>query len=207
MTFKERDEKEIERINRLQRERFDELVDLFDPPLPKGVPERLERIVAAARIKEGETVLDVGAGTGILMPLIRRYRPAAVYACDLSEKMLRQLQRNHPGAKTVLADVRDLRLPDASIDVTLINACYPNIADKAGAFANLARMTAAGGRLVVSHPMGKRFIDMLKRNSPFPLDDFPEKNEAADLFAPLGFAIETFADEDELYLLVAAKRR
>jgi len=205
--FKERDEKEIERINRLQRDRFDELVDLFDPPLPKGVPERLARIVAAARIEEGETVLDVGAGTGILVPLIRRYRTGAVYACDLSEKMLRQLQRNHPGVKTLLADVRDLRLPDASIDVTLVNACYPNIADKTGAFANLARMTAPAGRLVISHPMGRRFIDLLKRSSPFPLDDFPEKDEAADLFEPLGFSIETFTDEAELYLLVAEKRR
>ena len=85
------DKKEIERINRAQRELFDKLYHLFDPPLPEGVPERLEKIVRSAEITEGDFVLDVGSGTGILVPLIQRYKPGRVWACDLSVAMLRQL--------------------------------------------------------------------------------------------------------------------
>ena len=44
MPFKKLDEQEIARINQLQQERFDTLVDVFEPPLPAGVPERLARI-------------------------------------------------------------------------------------------------------------------------------------------------------------------
>jgi len=36
VAFKTRDEQEIDRIIRLQEEQFDEFVQLFDPPLPKG---------------------------------------------------------------------------------------------------------------------------------------------------------------------------
>ena len=60
--------------------------------------------------------------------------------------------------ETIVADVRDLRLPDSSIDVVFINACYPNIVDKAGAFSKISRMMKAEGRMVISHPLGKAFI-------------------------------------------------
>ena len=201
MLFKSLDEKEIKRLNHLQQEQFDELVDMFEPPLPQGVPERLERIVAAAEIREGEIALDVGTGTGILIPVIQKYRPGRIYACDLSAEMLKQLRNNYSGVETILSDIRDLTLPDASVNVVFINACYPNIVDKAGAFKNIARMMIPAGRLIISHPLGKRFVDRLRRNSTFPLDDFPEKSDAIELFTPYGFRVETLLDEPELYIL------
>ena len=179
---------------------------LFEPPLPRGVPERLAAIVAAAEILDGDTVLDVGTGTGILIPLIQSYRPEEIYACDLSKEMLKQLRRNYTGVKTLLADVRDLSLPDESIDVVFINACYPNIADKPGAFTNLARMIKPAGRMIVSHPLGKGFVELLMKNAPYPLDDFPDESEAKRLFAPYGFGIRSCVDEPELYILKAVKQ-
>lgn len=203
--FDEPESNEIERINRRQRELFDDIVHVFEPPLPEGVPERLETIVAAASIAPGECVLDVGSGTGILIPLIRAYRPGSIVACDLSGKMLERLNRNYSGVKTVQADVRDLSLPDASVDAAFLNACYPNIADKKSAFANIARMMRTDGRMVISHPLGKTFIESLRKRSPFPLDDFPTRPEAKRQLAPFGFVVRRFVDDPELYLLVAVK--
>ena len=199
------DEEEIDRINRIQREMFDELYHLFDPPLPKGVPERLERIVASAEILKGDYVLDVGSGTGILVPLIQSYEPGRVFACDLSEAMLKQLKKHYANVEAIVSDIRELALPDSILDVVFINACYPNIVDKVRAFANLGRMTRTAGRMVISHPLGKSFIESLKEKVPFPLDDFPEKLEAGILLKPYGFEIKKFVDEPDLYILVAAK--
>jgi ubiquinone/menaquinone biosynthesis C-methylase UbiE len=200
-------EEEIQRINRLQRNSFDKLYRLFEPPLPEGVPERLEKIVAHGKITRGDTVLDVGSGTGILIPIIKKYKPVHIHACDLSEGMLEQLRENYPYVKTIMADVRDLKLPEGSIDVAFLNACYPNIVDKAGAFSNISRMMKAKGRIVISHPLGKAFILSLKKGAPFPLDEFPEEPEAGALLKPFGFEIETFIDEPRLYILVATKCR
>jgi SAM-dependent methyltransferase len=199
-------DEEIQRINRLQRDFFSGLIHVFDPPLPEGVPERLKEIVASARIAKGDVVLDVGTGTGILVPLIEEYEPDTIFACDLSEVMLAHLEKQYPYAKTIAADVRDLALPDSSIDVVIMNACYPNIVDKGGSFANTGRIMKPGGRMVISHPLGKSFVGLLKEKSPFPLDDFPEESEAENLLEPYGFVITDFVDEEKLYILVATKR-
>jgi ubiquinone/menaquinone biosynthesis C-methylase UbiE len=206
-TFKKLTEQKIQETNRRQRDFFAQLIHVFDPPLPEGVPERLDEIVASARIGEGNTVLDVGTGTGILIPLIKAYKPALIYACDLSDVMLTHLKKRYPYARTLRADVRDLDLPSRSVDVVFLNACYPNITDKQRSFQNISRMIKWSGRVVVSHPMGKSFIDSLKERSPFPLDDFPDKAEAQTLFEPYGFHVEVFRDEPYLYILLLAMTR
>ena len=201
--WKSYDEKRIKKINQLQRDFFGKITHVFDPPLPKGVQERLKKIVAAAEIIKGDMILDVGSGTGILMPLIHTYEPDTIYACDFSKAMLTRLEEQYPYARTILADIRNLNFPDASIDVVFVNACYSNLVDKEGFFENMARMMKPGGHLVISHPMGKTFIDSIRDQSPFPLDDFPEKSEADVMLEKYGFKIVNFVDKPKLYILVA----
>ncbi|HDM76602.1 MAG TPA: class I SAM-dependent methyltransferase [Deltaproteobacteria bacterium] len=204
--FPEITEEEIERINKLQQESFDELYYLFEPPLPEGVPERLEKIVELGKIKEGDTALDIGSGTGILIPIIMEYRPSRIYACDLSSRMLEVLKQKFPTVVTLLSDIREVKLPDRSIDVAFLNACYPNIVDKKRAFLNLSRMLKSEGRIVISYPLGKAFIKDLKKRVPYPLDEFPGGSEAKVLFNPFGLAIEDFVDEEKFYVLVLMKK-
>jgi len=148
-------------------------------------------------------VLDMGTGTGILIPIILKYNPSLIYANDLSEKMLKSVKERYPDVRTVHGDIRDLRLQDRTVDVVLINACYPNIVDKHGSFNNIRRITKTGCRVVISHPMGGAFINFLQEKVPFPLDGFPEnKTVAKSLFEPYGFRVSGFVNEDKLYILV-----
>lgn len=193
----------IRRINEQQREYFNRRVNVFEPPLPEGVPERLKEIVAAGQIGRSDAVLDVGTGSGILIPYILDYKPSKIHACDLAENMLQRVREKFPHVLTHLCDVKDLNLPDDTLDVTYINGCFSNIMDKEGSLDNLFRMLRSGGRLVISHPLGREFIHELKGHTPFPLDLLPDQAEASELFGRHGFAIEKYVDEPEFYLLVA----
>jgi SAM-dependent methyltransferase len=194
---------EMEEVNRLQRSYFNENVDLFEPPLPKGVPERLKAIVNAGRLRRGERVLDVGTGTGILIPYIMKHGPSEIHACDLAEKMLRRVKREFPQVMTHLCDVGNLQLPDASLDVVFINACFSNIVDKSKCLDNLHRLMRGKGRLVVSHPLGRGFIAELKKRAPFHLELLPDEADARVLCERHGFSVVSFIDERHLYILVA----
>jgi len=196
---------EIERINRLQREVFDSMVDIFEPPYPPGVPERLERIVAVGAIKPGETVLDVGSGPGTLIPIIRAQDPARIIVCDLSKKMIERNRSHNPDIEPYLSDVGALDLPDGVLDVVYINACFSNIVDKSSALDNLHRMMRSGGRLVISHPMGRAFVLDLIQRAPFPLDPLPSKEDADGLLAGHGFQLVAYVDEPLLFMVTALR--
>ena len=194
---------QIEEVNKLQQRYFNENVDLFEPPLPKGVPERLKATIKASRLRRGERVLDVGTGTGILIPYILKYRPSEIHVCDLSANMLRRVKSKFHQVTTHLCDIRDLLLPDDSLDAVFINACFSNIMDKSKSLNNLYRLLCPKGRLVISHPLGRDFIIELKKHTPFHLDLLPDDASARALFGRHGFEIVNFRDEPLYYLLVA----
>jgi SAM-dependent methyltransferase len=198
---------QIEEVNKLQRRYFNENVDLFEPPLPKGVPERLKAIVKASNLKRGERVLDVGTGTGILVPYIMKYRPSEIHVCDLAENMLRRVKRKFPQVMAHLCDVGDLQLPADSLDVAFINACFSNIMDKSKCLDNLHRLLRRKGRLVVSHPLGKDFIVELKKRTPFHLDLLPDEAGARELCERHGFQLVSFRDDPLFYIFVAELTR
>ena len=196
---------EARRIADHQRRRFNDLVDVFDRPQPPEVMERLQEIVSSAGLRPGEVVLDVGTGVGVLIPLIQSYQPAAVLACDVAEKMLRRVQDKYPAVRTYHADIASLDLASTSLDAIFMNGMYGNIADKPTACRNAARMLRSGGRLVVSHPEGRAFVDQLRASSDLFIESLPTREEFEVLLEPLGFDLITYRDESKLYLMVARR--
>ena len=195
----------VAHFNEIQRQRFDEHYDRFLEPLPGDVVERMARIVAAASIAKGETVLDVGTGTGALIPLIQSCEPASVIGCDLSSKMLDQVARLHPGVERRQCDVRDLVLAGESIDVVFMNGMFGNIADKSGALRKLRRMLRPAGRVIISHPEGRAFVARIARSEPFPITPLPGSEEARALLEEHDMSLTDYVDEERLYIVVGTR--
>lgn len=196
---------EARKIAEHQRHRFNELVDIFDKPQPLEVMTRLREIVASAGLRPGEVVLDVGTGVGVLIPLIQPYRPSTVSACDVAEKMLQRVHEKYPAVRTYHCDITLLALACTSVDTIFMNGMYGNIADKPAACRNAARLLRPGGRLVVSHPEGRAFVDQLRAASDLFIESLPSRKEFEVLLEPLGFEVILYRDEPKLYLTVARK--
>ena len=197
---------EAKAIAEHQRRRFNELVDVFDRPQPPEVMARLWEIVTSADLCPGAVVLDVGTGVGVLISLIQSYLPSSALACDVAEKMLQRVRHKYPGVRTYHTDIVSLALASTSMDVIFLNGMYGNIADKPAACGNAARMLQSGGRLVVSHPEGRAFVDQLRATSDLFIESLPTKEEFGTVLAPLGLEVIAYRDEPKLYLMVARKR-
>jgi malonyl-CoA O-methyltransferase len=95
-------------------------------------------------------LLDAGCGTGRRLAGVGA---ALAVGVDLSPEMLAAGGR-HPGVETMVADVRDLPLPDRGFDVIWCRLVIGHLPDCAPVYAELARVADAGARLVVTdfHP-------------------------------------------------------
>jgi hypothetical protein len=68
-----------------------------------------------------------------------------------------------------------------------------------------ARMLRSGGRLVVSHPEGRAFVDQLRETSDLFIESLPSKEDFEAVLEPLGLQVIAYRDEPKLYLMVARK--
>ena len=112
-----------------------------------------EAFRAAAAVPAGGAVLDVGCGTGQVTRDDVRDGASSALGVDLSARMIevaRDLDRQEglPGARFVQADAQVHRFPEASVDLVLSRTGTMFFGDPPAAFANLARATRSGGRLV-----------------------------------------------------------
>jgi demethylmenaquinone methyltransferase/2-methoxy-6-polyprenyl-1,4-benzoquinol methylase len=123
--------------------------DLANDVLSLGQDRAWRRLaVEAVAPRPGQRVLDLAAGTGT-SSLPFRAAGAFVAPTDISIGMLRVGKARHPELAFVAGDA--LRLPYANgcFDAVTISFGLRNTADPAAALAELRRVTAPGGRLLV----------------------------------------------------------
>jgi ubiquinone/menaquinone biosynthesis C-methylase UbiE len=115
------------------------------------------RLVAAADLREGERVLDVACGTGVVARLAAAEVGAdgAVAGVDLEPGMIAAATAATPGEPTIewhRADAGELPLPDRSFDAVLCQMGLQFMADKPAALREMRRVLDAGGRLALNVP-------------------------------------------------------
>jgi SAM-dependent methyltransferase len=106
-------------------------------------------LVALAAPTAGERVLDAACGTGV----VARYaapRAGHVVGADVNAGMLAVAGRIAPQLEWVQADLAALPFADASFDVVLCQQGLQFVPDRAAALAELRRVLAPGGRILVS---------------------------------------------------------
>ncbi len=189
--------------NAYQRQAFDDSVAWFREPIPENVKRRMRRIVAAACVRSTDRVLDVGTGTGALIPFIRRRGTHRIMGCDLSPAMLAEARRRYPSVTFWQGDVLHLPRAFGVFDVVFFNAMFANLWDQAKVLRAISGRLAVGGRIVISHPMGAGFVRGLKAGHDRLIPrGLPDASELASLIRYLPLRKRRFQDEPDLYLCV-----
>ena len=117
---------------------------------------KIDEIVAALKLQPGQTVADIGAGSGLLeVPLARAVgSKGRVYAVEVDAGFIPGIKKRVDAAgmtnvETVLGQYTDPALPVKTVDIALFHDVIHHVQERAAYLKTLARYIAPSGRIVV----------------------------------------------------------
>ena len=136
--------------------RFDnpeQYAKMFDDPA-RDVWQMPDKVIAALHLKPGQSVADIGAGTGYFTVRLARAEPGAkVYGVDIEPSMVgytrdRAAKEGLKNVAAVQASADSANLPEP-VDVVLVVDTYHHIGEREKYFRKLAKSLKAGGRVAI----------------------------------------------------------
>ncbi len=205
-------------IYRVRKEYFnnhaDKWIDMWYKDQKTGRHDKhgndFERLFSLMPVKTGDKILDVGCGTGILVPYVleRIGNTGVLYELDFAEKMIEtnKIIHGQPNIEFMVADAENVPLNDASCDVIICFSCFPHLHDKERAISTLSRLLKPQGFLVISHFDSSEGINKHHDSCHAVMHDhLPDKTTMHDLIQKAGLKIGFFVDEPGFYCIIAKK--
>lgn len=201
--------------NEYQAQQFNSpgVIEAIGRNLPKEIDERLAQIAnAAPGLGPDSRVIDVGTGTGCLIPHLQRRGVSDILAIDVSPGMLAELRSRFPdpgtcgndlGVRTWLGDIVDLPVYQGPVDAVLFNAVIGNVHNQHDTLTAATLLLRPGGSIVLSHPEGRQWHDQLRAKEPQLVPHaLPGGAELAALTHDLPLEVTHLVDQQQLYLAV-----
>jgi ubiquinone/menaquinone biosynthesis C-methylase UbiE len=172
----------------------------------------LEKLVPQFNLKAGQQVLDVGTGTGVLIPyLIEAVKPSgSVTSIDFSKKMTQKCKTKHSHIKNLnltVGKIEEAAFSAESFDAIICFGVFPHFENKKKALQNINRILKPNCRIVIAHALSSEELkNHHKRISEHVAHaTIPEKNEITRLIMQTGFVEVNIRDEPGCYLCIARK--
>lgn len=189
----------------MSRDFFNSMASTWDETVAEKDTDKLEAMVARMDIEPGYTILDVGTGTGVLVPFILREigRKGQLVCLDYAEEMLNKAEVKgfRGGIRYICADIEDSRLPGDSFDCVICYSSFPHFEHKSRALGEIHRLLRNGGRLFICHTSSRQVINQIHcqidevRSHLIPADD-----EMHKLLSAAGFReISIFEGKDSYF--------
>ena len=182
---------------------FDYLAESWDADMVKS-DEIINRILDGAKMKEGQAVLDVASGTGVMFDYYLSRGAKRVVGVDISPKMCQiaaEKYRDNKKVEVISADVCEYPFKE-KFDLIVVYNAFPHFPDPEGLIKCLVSLLNEGGRLTIAHGESREKIDMRHKGSASKVSlGLMEAEELKKLFEPY-LKIETVISDDTMYQVV-----
>jgi ubiquinone/menaquinone biosynthesis C-methylase UbiE len=148
---------------------WDRMAEVYQREIDYRFAPVIEQVMSRAMLQPGETVLDLGAGTGAvaIQAAAQVGADGRIKAIDVSPEMLekaRQRLRHLAITNVEIAEGRAEAIPadDQSIDAVIASLSLMYVIDRAAAAKEIARVLRPGGRLVAAVWSGPNETDIVR---------------------------------------------
>lgn len=189
------------------KEFFDSLAPDWDN-IAEVNPLRINHILDVAGIAEGHSVLDVGTGTGVLLPyLLERTGSAGhIDAADISDKMLDVARSKYPDATNIDFLNIDIETDTApgTYDCITMYCMYPHLENPYDTLKWLYNVSLKpGGCMIIAFPESKDSINSLHRHNDGSVhsDKLMDGERFAGILREMGLNADYVEDTPDYYII------
>jgi len=187
---------------------FDQLAERWDVvgQNPEETVRQVAQLASRLALSRGETVLEVGCGTGQLTGwLAEQVAPGRVLAIDFAPAMIAAARAKQIAAEFRTADICRDDLGEGFVDLALCFHSFPHFRDQATALQNMARTLKPTGRLIVLHLAGSAQINAFhdQVGGAVAGDHLPTQSQWPSLLQGAGLRATETVDREGLFFLKA----
>ncbi len=192
---------------------FEDLAPRWDAQQPADRCEVLLDLLApfADILQSARAILEVGTGTGQLIPCLREYAPhARLVTIDLAHAMLWRAQQRVADTWLVQTDVHRLPFaaPLAGFDIAVCHNSFPHFARMDAALHELRRVLTPGGTLLILHDLSRERVNAIHSGAGGAIanDLLPPGKTLREMLRATGFSDIRVEDNAARYRAVGHKR-
>lgn len=169
--------------------------------------DRIAHILDVAEVDRGDSVLDVGTGTGVLIPFLENRIGVRghIDAVDLSDGMLKVARRKYSNYDNL--DFRNLDVETDTItdrfDHIMMYSMFPHLQNPMDTLFWLVNVNLRpGGTLVIAHSESRHAINHIHdRHSPDGTENLEDINYFVSLIREHGMNVDYSEDSDKYYIV------
>lgn len=172
----------------------------------------LKKFVPMFGLKIRNRVLDVGTGTGLLIPyLIKEIGiNGQIVAIDYAKKMIEVCKSKYKQFSNVefrVGDIEEINFDSGSFDFVICFGVFPHIENKYKALSQINRILKKEGRLIIAHALSSEEIKNHHHSSSFSvaLDFLPDEEKIRKLLTQTGFHKISITDKPGCYICSSNK--
>ncbi|HAN20083.1 MAG: hypothetical protein A2Y15_05315 [Clostridiales bacterium GWF2_36_10] len=172
---------------------------------------KINQIMSFIDIKKGRSILDVGTGTGVLIPFLHSCigETGRIVVADLAQNMIdiAKSKYYYKNTKFIVSDVLSEDFPYKQFDNIICYSMFPHFIDKRKAILTLANYLNKGGKLVICHSQSRDTINNFHKNK-VDLDKdtmLPSIQYFRNMFDECGLGTITEIDNDEMFVVIGVR--
>lgn len=191
-----------------------DIVEFFDRCAPTWDAEMIKsdaiigKILDNAEVAQGQDILDVACGTGVMFPYYLERGVASVTGIDIAPEMARIAQEKFvdvSNVQVICGDVEEYPFQQKFDRIVVYNA-FPHFPDPRRLIKTLAGLLKEDGRLTIAHGASRESIDNHHKGSASKVSNgLMSADSLKALFEPY-FAVEVMISNSRMYQVSGVKR-
>lgn len=189
---------------------FDNLAPVWDQNEKRSTASKVRDIIGMAGIRQVMRILDLGTGTGVLIPFLSSQvgQGGAVDAIDISEGMLNRAREKYGHLENVKFTKLDFESQSiqGKYDLIFLYCVYPHLHTPRETLLRLASCNLNDdGKIIIAFPSDEKFINSIHEERKAESDMLPSAPSLAARITSWGMPAKVLAYDEDRYVISVSK--